>query len=226
MQKTISQQWIHQKVKPDDEITHEEMLGSGIRAHLREFEKPPRARWEELMVRLSKYPSSEAAYAALAAMGNEVALAGRPLAEVAKARSDGPTAADGGARDWTNQGSLAAEQLDRALFALPPGRLSPILESKTGLHIIRVLEREGLTRDRVFRRPGANPRENPPGTHQKAGRRVRGQAEEGLPRVDHPRRSARKGGPPLPGAPRLLPLKSCETLQGFCISRYNVSIYR
>jgi hypothetical protein len=144
MQKAISQQWIHQKVKPDDEVTHEEML-QWYQTHLHEFEKPQRARWEELMVRTSKYPTPEAAYAAMVAMGNEV-WSGRPLAEVAKARSDGPTASDGGQRDWTNLGAMASEEINGALFALPPGQLSRILQSKTGLHIVRVVEREPMTR--------------------------------------------------------------------------------
>ena len=78
-------------------------------------------------------------------MGNEV-LAGAPLAAVARAQSDGRTAAAGGLRDWTAKGSLAAEELDRALFVLPIGQLSPILESNTGYHIIRVIDRQDATR--------------------------------------------------------------------------------
>ena len=67
-------------------------------------------------------------------MGNQV-FAGAPFAEVAKAGSDGVTAAAGGQRDWTNKGSLACQELDRALFGLPVGQLSPIIEGPTGFHI-------------------------------------------------------------------------------------------
>jgi len=74
-------------------------------------------------------------------MGNEV-LAGRPFAEVAKARSEGPTAATGGACDWAGQGSLASKVLDEALFSLPVGQLSTIIEDGETLHIVRVIERE------------------------------------------------------------------------------------
>ena len=70
----------------------------------------------------------------------------RPLAAVARADSDGRTAAAGGLRDWTTKGSLAAEELDRALFGLPIGQLSPILESDTGYHIVRVIDRQEATR--------------------------------------------------------------------------------
>jgi foldase protein PrsA len=74
-------------------------------------------------------------------MGNQV-FAGAPFAEVAKVGSDGVEAADGGRRDWTTKGSLACEELDRALFGLPVGTLSPIIEGPNGFHIIRVTQRE------------------------------------------------------------------------------------
>jgi parvulin-like peptidyl-prolyl isomerase len=74
-------------------------------------------------------------------MGNQV-RAGAAFGEVARAMSDGPTASDGGTRNWTHKGSLVCEELDRALFGLPVGQLSPIIESADGLHIIRVIERD------------------------------------------------------------------------------------
>ena len=47
----------------------------------------------------------------------------------------------GGWRDWTAKGSLVPE-LDGALFGLPIGQLSPIIESSAGFHIVRVTQRE------------------------------------------------------------------------------------
>jgi parvulin-like peptidyl-prolyl isomerase len=73
-------------------------------------------------------------------MGNEV-LAGRPFAEVAASRSEGPTARSGGRFDWTSKGSLASKLLDEAIFTLPIGQLSAILEEEKALHIVRVTER-------------------------------------------------------------------------------------
>jgi parvulin-like peptidyl-prolyl isomerase len=77
----------------------------------------------------------------LAAMGNEV-LAGRPLADVARERSEGPTATSGGGFDWTGKGSLSSARLDEAIFALPVGQLSAIIEDGEQLHIVRVTERK------------------------------------------------------------------------------------
>src|SRR3989304_1205078 len=64
------------------------------------------------------------------------------FSELAKSKSDGLTAKDGGEHDWTTQGALKAATIDHALFTLPVGQMSPILESEQGFHIVRVLERK------------------------------------------------------------------------------------
>jgi parvulin-like peptidyl-prolyl isomerase len=74
-------------------------------------------------------------------MGNQV-LDGVPLAEVAKARSHGVSAAQGGFWDWTGKDSLRSKVLDEAIFTLPIGRLSEILEDDQGFHVVRVIGRE------------------------------------------------------------------------------------
>ena len=139
---------MHEQVKGDknsnEEVTHEQMH-SWYQAHLRDFDRPARARWEELMVSFAKHRSNEEAYGVMAEMGNQV-LFGAPLADVARARSDGPSAEQGGLREWTSQGSLVCEDLDRALFDLRPGELSKIIQSKTGYHIVRVIERQPARR--------------------------------------------------------------------------------
>ncbi len=142
----IANEWLRHQMKIDEEVGHQEMLDY-YHQHLSEFETPARARWEQLMVRVARFPSREDAYAALAQMGNQV-LDGVPFAEVARAQSHGSTARDGGRWDWTNQGSLASELLNRVIFGdgvrpgIPVGALSPILEEEHALHIIRVIERE------------------------------------------------------------------------------------
>lgn len=146
MQRMLARQWLRQQVKFDEEITYDQMLDY-YRDHAAEFEQPARARWREMMARFSKYPTKAAAGAAIAGMGNRVA-AGAPFEQVAKAGSDGATAADGGIRDWTTKGSLVCKVLDRALFDpnLSPGQLSPILESEHGFHVILLTEREEARR--------------------------------------------------------------------------------
>ncbi len=140
----LAADWLRQQIRPNTAISHEELL-KYYHEHMAEFERPARVRWEQLMVRVASYGSRDEARAALAAMGNEV-LRGVPFSEVAKAKSEGPTAIQGGLRDWTSQGSLTSEVLDRALFTLPVGQLSPILEEDKVMHIVRVIERQEAQR--------------------------------------------------------------------------------
>lgn len=148
-EKAIAGEWLRSKVKINEEVNPADML-EYYQAHLADYDYPSQARWQELMVRKSRFNHPRQAYAELADMGNEVwkKLADNPNAmeavfgEVAKARSDGFTASDGGVHDWTTKGAMKAKVLNEALFALEVGRLSPILETDDAFQIIRVLERK------------------------------------------------------------------------------------
>jgi len=149
-EKAIAGEWLRSKIKINKEVSHEEML-EHYKQHLADYEYPTQARWEELAVRRSQFKTPGEAFAALANMGNLVrggsGVANRSnvqpiFAEVAQARSQGFTAKKGGEHDWTTQGALKAVALDRALFSLPAGQMSRIVESETGFHIVRVLERK------------------------------------------------------------------------------------
>jgi len=142
--------WIRSRVKIDEDVRPDEML-EYYQAHLAEYEFPTQARWEELMVRKGRFAQPQQAYAELASMGNEVwqraaakagGLQGPAFAEVAKTRSDGLNAKDGGIYDWTHKGALKTTAIDQALFTLQIGQMSDILISDTGFHIVRVLERK------------------------------------------------------------------------------------
>ena len=140
MEKAIAQQMVRQNVQVAGEVKHDELL-QYYEEHLGEFKIEARAKFEHLMVRFDKYKTREEALNAIATMGNQV-LGGAPSAEVAKRSSHGPLASQGGVYDWTTKGSLASDVMDKALFSLPIGRWSKIMEDADGLHIMRVTERE------------------------------------------------------------------------------------
>jgi hypothetical protein len=147
-ERAIASQWIMQQVKPD-KPTHADLI-ERYHADAEKYDHQAQARWEELMVRFASYPSGIAARNAVAELGNlawprwqAAASASEPVfGDIARQRSEGFTAADGGLHDWTTQGALRDQQIDQALFALPVGAMSPILETELGFHIIRVLERK------------------------------------------------------------------------------------
>ncbi len=143
-ERLLAQQWLRQNIELDEEISHAEMLAY-YQEHLAEYEFEAKARWEELAVRYDRYRDKAEAYRTIAEMGNAI-WRGTALADIAKEKSDGPTASDGGQYDWTTRGSLVSQDLNRAIFTLPVGQLSPIIASETAFHIVRVLERRDAGR--------------------------------------------------------------------------------
>jgi len=138
-ERALAQQWVQQKVTSDAEIPHAEMI-AWYQNHLADYEYPSKAKFEQLTVKFGAARSRQEAWNRLAEMGNDI-LEGRSFADVARERSEGPSATGGGQFDWTTKGSLVSKVLDEALFTLPPGQLSAILEDGKSLHIIRVVER-------------------------------------------------------------------------------------
>lgn len=138
-EQVLAQSMVGRNIKQNPEVTHEEMLVY-YRDHAADYEVPAKARWEELMTQLDKFPDRDQAWRALAALGNEV-LRGARFDAVAMRGSQGFTADQGGYHDWTTKGSLVSKVVDEAIFTLPEGTLSRILEDERGLYIIRVIER-------------------------------------------------------------------------------------
>lgn len=139
VERILAEQWIRQQVTREEEVTHAEML-SYYRQNLEDYKVDARCRWEQLSIRFGRSRTKEEAYAQLAHLGNQL-LQGASFEQLASQYSEGPTADEGGQYDWTTQGSLVSDVLDKALFALPVGQLSPILEDRNEFHIIRVHER-------------------------------------------------------------------------------------
>ena len=132
----LGQQMVQQNVRAGKEITHEELLRYYYE-HSKDYEYPARARWERLMVSWSSYPTKSAALAALRDMGNQVQQ-GAPFDEIARKGSDGPNAKEGGMYDWTSEGSLASDQINRVIFGIPKDTLSKIIQHQDGASIVRV----------------------------------------------------------------------------------------
>ncbi len=147
-ERIIAAEWIHSKVKVNEEVSPDEML-EYYRAHLTDYDFPTQARWEELAVRKNRFQDPRQAFAELSNLGNEVwqrgtqqPVKGPAFAEVAKAKSDGFTAKSGGEYGWTTKGALQCTAIDRALFTLQVGQMSPIIDGGPTFQIVRVLERK------------------------------------------------------------------------------------
>ena len=149
-ERTIAGEWLRQKAPKPKSVTHEQML-EYYQSHLTDFDFPSEAKWEEIAIRFDKVEGGrEAAWKQIAELGNEIwqrvskhpGLRGPIFTEIAKQKSHGFTAHEGGQHDWTTKGALRSEVINEALFSLKVGQLSNILETDTGFHIVRVLDRK------------------------------------------------------------------------------------
>ena len=150
-ERTIAGEWLRQLAPKTKPITHEDLLAY-YKEHETEFDFPAQAKWEELSVQFSRMNGDRAAaWKAIAEMGNEVWLHSLAKSERARAgvhrdcqseiarhhcgrqeaHTIGRPAAPCGARKST-----------KPFFLFEIGQLSDIIESETGFHIIRVLERK------------------------------------------------------------------------------------
>ena len=135
---------IGQAIGSIPETTHQEMLDR-YEEKLESYENPARAKWEQILVRFDRTASRAEAKRAIVNIGNLI-VGGANFAATAKKLSHGFNAANGGQCDWTTQGALALEEIDKALFSIAIGSLSEVIETKRGFHIIRVVEREDANR--------------------------------------------------------------------------------
>ena len=142
---SLGRQWLMQQIDTDEEITLDQMLDY-YRMNQDEFEYPSRAQWEEIEVRFERFPTREAAQRAIVKLGNQVWYGHVDMGDVLGQHGPNATSRAGGSHDWTSRGSLISDVLDQTIFTLPVGSLSQIIEDKTSLRIIRVVEREDAGR--------------------------------------------------------------------------------
>lgn len=124
----------------EGDCTHDEMFNY-YNKHQAEFFHKAKVKWEQLSVHISPQMPEAESRAKIEWMGGQI-LNGVPFATVATHHSDGSTAKSGGAWDWTVEGSLVSEVIEKTLFKGPIGIYSPILRDSMGFHIVRVLERQ------------------------------------------------------------------------------------
>jgi hypothetical protein len=149
VERTIAGEWLRQMAPKSKPVTHEELLAY-YQAHASEYDFPAQVKWEELFIQFSRMNGDRTtAWQAITEMGNEVweqvqqnpNVRGQVFTEIAKAKSHGITAGNGGFRDWTTRGALSSADIDTALFTLEIGQMSEVIESDLGFHIVRVLDR-------------------------------------------------------------------------------------
>ena len=112
-------------VRPPSSIEIEQYY----REHLNDFKRSPRVRFRQIVTH-----SKEKAKEALDRIKK-----GESIADLARIFSYSPEAAKGGEVGWVEKGQLDPS-MDKVLFSLPVGKVSPIVKSPYGYHIFQVIE--------------------------------------------------------------------------------------
>lgn len=136
------QKWIDKFVKKDlavsDAEIHAFYLENG-----NEFNQPEEIRARHILIKLESGASDEArvkAYALLTGIRQEIDT-GADFATLAKQKSQGPSAANGGDLGYFTRGQMVAP-FEAAAFALAPGEVSGIVETRFGFHLILLVDRK------------------------------------------------------------------------------------
>ena len=151
-ERTIAGEWLRQMAPKPEDVTYDDLVNY-YKQHVQQgkYDYPAQAKWEELVVRINRFDGDRsAAWRAICKMGNQVwqrvaanpGLRGAVFTELAKQKSHGLTAKEGGRHDWTTKGALRNQQIDEALFGLKVGQLSNIIEFDGAFYIVRVLDRK------------------------------------------------------------------------------------
>ncbi len=101
------------------------------RDHIHEFTRPARVRFRQIVTR-TKDKAREAL---------ERIKKGESIADLARSFSYSAEATKGGEVGWVEKGQLVPS-MDKVLFSLPVGKVSPIVKSPYGYHIFQVIEKD------------------------------------------------------------------------------------
>lgn len=124
------------------EFSRQELLDY-YQAHREQWQRPARARWQQLTIRFDKHDYDRAEVdQRIKALGDEIYLGGKSFEVVAQQSSEGYRAAQGGLQEWTALGALKSKPIESTVFSIEMNRLSKVITDEVGMHIVRVLGRE------------------------------------------------------------------------------------
>lgn len=127
--------YIGEKTKGQKRYSRKE-LREWYTANKDQFRIEPKVRWQQIRINNGAEAAEKKSQVVTALRARE------DFGEVATRFSDGPKKDEGGLWDWTTQGTLADEKVERALFELEIGQISAPLQTDTALVLVKVIERE------------------------------------------------------------------------------------
>ncbi len=131
------QSWFERRLQMDTQISSQELLAY-YEINKEKFRVPQKVRWERLTVKNEVCSTHEVAFAIATYLRNRsLGINVEPPAEFSRDKVATQT------NGWTELASINSESERSALKQLQPGQISNTFESSEGMHLVRLLERQG-----------------------------------------------------------------------------------
>ena len=137
----LAMTYLHAKAADGLPVVGRQEILTYYQAHEADYISQPRVRFQLLLVGFPRGGGRAEAQVKMNAALAEL-RAGATFGDVAARYSDGPRADRGGQWDWLAPGDYADATVDKALFALPVGSVSDLIETRSSLVVVKVTERE------------------------------------------------------------------------------------
>jgi len=118
-------------------------------AHPDEFKSEDRVKWLDIFISLSKHPTPEAARTHAEHVFRQAgggmkggAVSDTDFIALVKQYDNGLAAGAGGVGVGSKRGEIQPPELERIVWSLAPGKLSEPIQTPTGFHIVKVVERD------------------------------------------------------------------------------------
>lgn len=109
--------------------------------HPEEFKTPDRVKWQHVFVSLAKHADARAAHDHAEALRRSAA-SGTDLAALSKQYDDGIAGKQNGFGVGETRGEILPADVEPTVWALKPGQLSAVIQTPTGFHVVKVIERD------------------------------------------------------------------------------------
>jgi hypothetical protein len=134
---TIATAWLKGNIRVDETVTQEQLIAC-YRANWTQFQQPAAVRYEQLMAPMDQFASRDEAKAAIEYLRNR--SLGIPQPPFGANRTK---AVEARTFDWTRKDQVPSARIAQALFTMPIGAISEVIEETDGWRVLRVLERHG-----------------------------------------------------------------------------------
>jgi len=134
--------WIREFILKDVSVSDAE-VSAFYSKNKQEFTEPEKIRARHILIKLESGASDETRASALEQLSTikQKIDTGADFATLASEKSQGPSAANGGDLGYFTHGQMVAA-FEQAAFALAPGEVSDIVETRFGFHLIKLEDRK------------------------------------------------------------------------------------